>query len=204
MIAIQHSESYLSFLIKTKAPNTISTLILYWGQSSDTNAQLIGINTNIDINSNTQQPIWICMNINALSYVTSFLSNTQLANTLIIRWTNLYQTYNNNNNVNTIVGSSSFSLAILAAEVLKSIELAGIISICGFIGLIFIFTYFHITETFIGTLIMIAIMITTICLHLWFFNKVIDLLDIVVIIAIIGMIVDLPVSLFIHLFIFFY
>ena len=197
LVSIQHSQSYLSFLSQTQIANTVSTLILYWGQTSKSNTQLVGID------STTQQPIWICTNISALSQVSSFLTNTKLAETLIIRWTKLFQKYtytttssDSNMNIPTIVGSSSFALAVLAAEVLKSIELAGIISICGFVGLILLFTCFHITETIIGTLIMVAIMFTTICLHLWFFNAVIDLLDIVVIIAIIGMIVDLPVSLF--------
>ena len=44
-----------------------------------------------------------------------------------------------------------------------------------------------------GTIVMTLILATTFCLHLYFTTNVVDLLDIVVLIAIIGMIVDFPV-----------
>lgn len=99
--------------------------------------------------------------------------------------------------ISLIVGSSSFTLPILALEVLHSILLSLIISIVGFIGLLFVFTL-NISISLLGTLSMISIVAVSILLHIHFFSITIDLLDVIVFIAIIGIIVDFPIHLISH------
>lgn len=91
------------------------------------------------------------------------------------------------------VGSSDFTYPILAIEVYNSIILACIISVAGFFGLLWLFTYSDFALILLGTLSMILILVVVLCVHLVFFSNVVDLLDIVVLVAVISMMVDFPV-----------
>jgi hypothetical protein len=97
------------------------------------------------------------------------------------------------------VGSEAFEFPILAQEVLVSIELAIIISIAGFVGLIFIFTW-SISLTIIGSCTMAAILIVALGLKLTLFSPVFDLLDVVCLVSTIGMLVDFPIHILLHFF----
>jgi len=80
----------------------------------------------------------------------------------------------------------------LASEVLSSVKFAVIISISSFITLILLFTM-NIVLTIVGTICMAAIFSIALCLKLKLVDSIFDLLDIVVLIAVIGMLVDFPI-----------
>ena len=86
-----------------------------------------------------------------------------------------------------------FLQLLLASEVLFSIELAAVISAAGFVVLLCVFTSSDIALTLLGTLAMFVIIAISICIHEYFFPGDFDLLDIVVLIAIMGMAVDFPI-----------
>jgi hypothetical protein len=97
-----------------------------------------------------------------------------------------------NNSVNIIIGSEKFSFPILANEVLLSIELAIIISGLGFVVLLFAFTA-DVVLTAVGVIIMTLTIIASLNLVTYFGSATVDLLDIVVLVAVIGMVVDFPI-----------
>jgi hypothetical protein len=144
----------------------------------------------------TVMPIWICNNFSVLSPVPSLIADTAAAQQLLSKWKSVFEDYGSANakaaGVPCELSSNAFTLPLLAAEVLTSIEIAGIVSLAGFVVLLFAFTW-DISLMLFGTLIMTVILCTTFCLHLYFVTNIVDLLDIVVLIAIIGMIVDFPI-----------
>lgn len=113
------------------------------------------------------------------------------------RWTNAFNKHGSNNakkyNLPIIIGSTEFTFPMLASEVLFSIELSTIISVAGFIFLLFVFTKADIGLTLLGTLAMITIIAVSVCIHEYVFVGEFDLLDIVVLIAVMGMAVDFPI-----------
>lgn len=125
-----------------------------------------------------------------------------MGNSIRQKWETAFNNYGtssaSDSGVSSCVGSDAFSFPILATEVLYSIELAIIISIAGFFGLLVFFTSFDIGIIILGTIGMIAIFAVTICLHIYFFNAIFDLIDVVVLIAIIGIVVDSPIHVIIH------
>jgi hypothetical protein len=162
------------------------------------------------VNKNASQPMsvenveipWVCMNFTSRTYVKSLLDHANLATDIQNRWVQAFDSHGSISasqySVETCVGSPAFSFPILATEVLTSIELAIIISIAGFFGLLLFFTYFDIGIIILGTFAMIAVFAIAICLHINFFNNVFDLLDVVVLIAIIGIVVDSPIHVILH------
>lgn len=149
-------------------------------------------------NKSSIDVLWVCFNVSAKTEgVTSLMSDTPLAIKLSNRWNDAFashgSTYANQYGIPTVVGSSEFTFPMLASEVLFSIELAAFVSGLGFILLLCIFTSADVGLTLLGTLAMFVIIIVAICIHEYFFVGDFDLLDIVVLIAIMGMAVDFPI-----------
>lgn len=180
-------------------------LLLYWASLTPAASQLIGVQVaNFTTPSGSLQrltPVWLCANFSAQTDVPSLLSNTALALSIIARWQSAVTTaggyFATRYSVPQVVGSDDFKFPMLASEVLQSISIAAIISIAGFVFLIFIFTC-NASVTLLGVIAMVSILALTLCLHVFFFSRTADLLDVVVLIALIGMIVDFPIHFVLH------
>ena len=173
----------------------IDNVLIYWATQEYISGSLLGIEYN---NKSSINPLWVCLNVSALTTgVDSLMSDTALAIQLSDRWNDAFSkhgsTYANKYGIPSVIGSSEFTFPMLASEVLFSIELSTIISVIGFIVLLCLFTSADIGLTLLGTLAMLVIVIVSICIHEYFFPGDFDLLDIVVLIAIMGMAVDFPI-----------
>jgi hypothetical protein len=177
--------------INTSSPGfTDAELLLAWAHSSTLVAKsLIGV-------SGTLEPAWVCSNFSSVSPVASLGSSLSYAESMMKKWKNLFDKSASEvakmHGVVVLVSSDAFSFPILASEVLQSITIAGIISCSSFVGLFLVFTW-NIFLTCVGAIIMGSVFAISLCLKLHFSSKVFDLLDIVVLIAVVGMIVDFPV-----------
>lgn len=85
----------------------------------------------------------------------------------------------------------------MAAEVLSSIELAACVSLGSFVVLLLVFVR-DVVLIFIGVIAMVLILLTSMVIHIYFATPVEDLLDVIVLIAIIGMVVDFPAHVLLH------
>eukprot|EP01038_Epipyxis_sp_PR26KG_P005369 gene5369-7445_t len=177
-----------------------SNILLYWAASSVESGNLLGISVTNSSTSNIYvkySPIWLCSNFSLQTNVKNLIDNPDLSNTINHRWINAFNqhgsTYAASNNVYSTIGADAFTFPLLAQEVLSSIELASLISCLGFFGLLIFFTKCDVLITLFGSLCMIAIIVTALCMHLYLFSNVVDLLDIVVLIAVVGMVVDFPI-----------
>lgn len=182
----------------------VTNTLLYWASLSTTSSKLLGVE---DTNSNTPlvPPVritWICANFSARTYVSSLIDNPDLAEDIQNHWEDAIDSvgsqYASQYGVEVIVASEEFSFPLLAKEVLLSIILAILISTIGFFGLLVWFSWVDIFLILLGTLGMIAIFAIAICCHLYIFSATIDLLDVVVLIAILGIVVDLPIHYILH------
>lgn len=61
-----------------------------------------------------------------------------------------------------------------------------------------VFTWFNVFVTIFVSLLLVLVLASTVCIHLNLITPVIDLLDVVVLVAIVGMMVDLPVHVLLH------
>ena len=141
-------------------------------------------------------PLWICTNFTLTSPIPSLSSNIKYTKRIISKWSEMFSdnddTMASKFNVNILVTSEAFSYPLLAAAVIDSITFAGIVSVAGFIGLILIFTFDFIL-TIIGAITMISIFSISLFIKLNFISPLFDLLDVVVLIAVVGMLVDFPI-----------
>jgi len=183
----------LSAVMSTYRIQQVSQALLLWAaKDSGANGNMLGVNASF-------APAWLCMQFTPYTQGNSALDGGG-AHHLINQWNDVFLSNSpraQSIGVPILVGSNTFAIDILAAEVLYSVELATIISVAGFVGLIFLFTC-DVSIVTAGAFVMILVTITTLCLHLIFFTNVVDLLDIVVFIAIIGIIVDFPIHLIEH------
>ena len=184
-------QSYGTSLNSTLSVDYSSLLLLYWASNSVTSGNLLGIESR----GNTYTPTWICANFSIRSYVSSLDAHPGAASEIYHRWNTAFQSYGNNYamkyKVPVIIGSQAFTVPILAQEVLDSIIIAGIVSVSGFVGCILLFTW-RVSVTILGSLLIAEVAILTICFHKVIIPMTFDLLDVVVIVAIVGMLVDFP------------
>jgi len=199
--------------IKSKYPilNNIQ-LLLFWGSLTATSSKLLGIEP--DNSPSKYLPIWLCLNFTSVIVDQSLIKQAIVIEKLLNNWVDLFKQskyrttqqsshsinslsinqeskYISLTNIPVIVGSDEFTLPILANEVYRSILLAGLISLVGFVGLIAVFTW-SLKLTIIGSYLMCLILFVTLIVHVYLHPNI-DLLDIVIIIAIIGLIVDFPI-----------
>lgn len=197
-----------------KADQTVSNTLLYWASQSITSGALLGVQKNT-----TAVPIpglpyalditFVCANFSVQSTVSNMLAHPDLAVTLNSRWQSAFEAHSSSSsaslsslgkvegspsyNIPIISGSDEFTFPLLASEVLSSIILATIISVCGFVGLLGLFSFFDVSTMIFGTYTMLYVLAVAFCIHLYAFDATVDLLDIVVLIAVVGMVVDFPV-----------
>lgn len=184
----------------------VTNALLYWASLSTTSSKLLGVEDSdtptIDPAIPSVRITWLCANFSARTYVSSLIDNPDLAEDIQNRWEDAIGTYGSQYaaqyGVEVIVSSDEFSFPLLAKEVLLSIILAILISTIGFFGLLVWFSWADIFLILLGTLGMIAIFAIAICCHLYIFSATVDLLDVVVLIAIIGIVVDLPIHYILH------
>ena len=152
----------------------------------------------VDPNTNLQKypygrEAFLCTNFSLMTESSLVRKDTAYMLKLIKNWKHTYDRYGcSNSSVNILVGSNKFSFPLLANDVIQSIFFALVISGAGFVALIFLFT-FDIMLTVVGTLLMILTIIVTLLFVNNFVSTIVDLLDIVVLVAIIGNLVDFPV-----------
>jgi len=175
----------------TAANADASLLLLYWASLTMTSGYLLVVESSGDSNA----PIWICANFSLRSYVSSLNSNPKTASEIYSRWRSAFSDYGSASarkyQVPVIVGSQAFTVPMLAEEVLNSIIFAGIVSVSGFVGCILLFTW-SLSVTAMGSLLIVEVAAITICVHQIIVATAFDLLDVVVIVAIVGMLVDFP------------
>lgn len=138
-------------------------------------------------------PTFICANFSLMTKSSILQTNTKYTLKLMDHWKDAFTNHGcSNSSVNIIIGSEKFSFPILANEVLVSIELAIIISGLGFVVLLFVFTA-DIILTVVGVAIMTLTIVVSLNLAIYYGSGRVDLLDIVVLVAVIGMVVDFPI-----------
>lgn len=174
-----------------------SNILIFWSELSYDNTQLLGVDAayRTPIPYDTH-PMWICTNFSSQSEVSSFLDHPSVAQSLSNLWKDAMNKdglrFGSKLSISVVSGSDDFTFPVLAMEVLSSIEFAILISVCGFVGLLIFFTW-NAMVSLIGTIVMITSIFVTICLHIHFFDSLMDLLDIVVLVSVIGMVVDFPI-----------
>lgn len=178
-------------------------VLMYWA-STARSTELLGGDYTYPLDKNGKavtsaviMPVWICANFSVQNDVDSLTTNFDVATNMINLWGDLFHdhsNYANSQDIKIIVASEAFQYPILAQEVTLSIEIALIISICGFICLILLFTR-NISLTILGTLCMLTVLLITLGLKLTVFSAEFDLLDVVCLVAVVGMLVDFPVHL---------
>jgi hypothetical protein len=179
--------------------------LLYWASKTTTSAKLLGMDSTNpgDLSDfDSMQVTWLCANYSARTYTSSMLNDPDLASTIQDRWKKAFRdngaVYASQYGVNNIVSSDEFSFPLLAKEVIISIELAILISVIGFLGLLVFFASGDVFMVILGTIGMCLIFAIAICCKLYVFDATMDLLDVVVLIAIIGIVVDLPIHYILH------
>lgn len=182
-------------------------VLLYWADLTKQPSNL-GVDyaypvfNGTQVNSGVLMPVWVLTNFSVSNPVASLTTSLSTAFNMISVWNTAIagqSSQTNADSVQIIVASSAFQFPILAQEVLRSIELALIISIVGFIVLIFLFTW-NLSLTVLGTVCMFSVLVITLGLKLSLFSPVFDLLDVACLVAVIGMLVDFPIHLMLHLF----
>jgi len=175
-----------------------SLLLLYWASVTTTSGYLLGVESAGD----SYAPIWICANFSLRTYVGSLNSNPKTASEIYSRWRSAFSSHASGSakeyKVPVIVGSQAFTVPILAEEVLNSIIFAGIVSVSGFVGCILLFTW-SLSVTAMGSLLIVEVAAITICIHQLVVPLAFDLLDVVVIVAIEGMLVDFPAHVILYI-----
>lgn len=181
------------------APHTVTNALLKWAGTTSTSGSLLGV---YSTNSTPYlSPLWVCANFSLRSYISSLQSNPSFVSGIKDKWQDAFTgTYSggpgsnaDKYGVSIVVGSNDFAYPILAEELVISIELAIIISIAGIVFLLMIFTFMDVGMIILGTVAMVATLIVTVCCHIYFFIRVVDLLDVVVLVALMSMIVDFPI-----------
>ena len=181
------------------APHSVTNALLKWASTTSTAGSLLG--TYSTDSAPYLSPLWVCANFSLRSYVSSLQSNPAFVSGIKDKWQSAFTgTHSGGSGSNAnqygvaiVVGSQDFAYPILAAELVTSIELAIIISIAGIIFLLMVFTFVDVGMIILGTLAMVATLVVTICCHIYFFARVVDLLDVVVLVALMSMIVDFPI-----------
>jgi hypothetical protein len=175
--------------------NDTGNVLVYWASLDYSSGELLGIEAH---NSSWIKPVWLCFNISARTEgCSSLTSDPNLAVSLSDKWQRAFSQhgmiYSSRFHIPGIIGSSEFTFPLLSAEVLFSIILACIISAAGFVLLLVVFTKADLGLTFGGTLAMVTVVAVTVCAHVFVFRGDFDLLDVVVLVAVIGMAVDFPI-----------
>ena len=180
-------------------PHTVSNALLQWAKTTSTSGSLLGT---YSTNSTPYlSPLWVCANFSLRSYISSLQSDPSYASAVEQKWENAFTgTYSGgpgsnakSYGVSIVVGSEDFAYPLLAEELILSIELAILISVVGIVFLLVVFTFCDVGMSIIGTLAMVTTLTVTVCVHIYTFTNVIDLLDIVVLVALMSMIVDFPI-----------
>jgi len=177
-------------------PPTERNALLQWARSSVTAGSLLG--TQSISTSPYLTPLWVCANFSLRSYgLSSLQADPAYAAAVSEKW---QQAFVNNGarfafkmRVPLLVGSSDFAYPLLAQELKTSIELAVLISVSGIVLLLVLFTLCDVGLVVLGSLAMVTTLAVTVCLHIYLFTAVLDLLDIVVLVALMSMIVDFPI-----------
>ena len=170
--------------------------LIEWGATNVVTAALIGLEETVPGDMHSYTPVWVCGNFSLQANVSSLDADTGLVKELKNRWDNVLTDQGalgaEYYGVSTVSGSNDFTFPLLAAEVLISVELAAVISVSGFIFLLVVFTGADGSLSVVGTVSMVSILVLSFYCHLQFVTDTVDLLDIVVLIAITGMVVDFP------------
>lgn len=177
------------------------SLLIYWGYTDWVSGNMMGVQNNGT--THVPMPLWVCANFSLRSYGLSSLNNDgHTAVSVNNAWQKAFKDHGSdnaqNNDVPVIVGSNAFTYSILAQEVIQSIKVAALVCVLGFIGLLWLFTISDFGMTILGSFGIFTIICVSICLHIYFVSPVFDLLDVVVIIAIVGLIVIFPIQLMIE------
>ena len=100
-------------------------------------------------------------------------------------------------NVVSLTGSDAWIFPMLSNQLVKSLTISLAISLFGSLTLLVITTLNLKLSLLIGAG-MVVVIIVSLCLHIFFFSEVLDLIDVVVLLSFLGIIVDYPMHMAFH------
>eukprot|EP01034_Spumella_vulgaris_P021838 gene21838-27909_t len=183
---------------------TVNNLLTYWAENNYVSGTMLGLlDADARVDFHEFVPVWTCANFTVRTYgVTSLIRDNALAIKMNKRWSAAFSTYGGAHaqaqGIPVTVGSTEYTLPILKQGTLDSIRTSIIASVFGFMGLLLCFTVGDFGLTFLGSLGIFAIMAMTLCIHVYLVPGNFDLLDLVVIVAILCLAVNFPSHLLIE------
>ena len=146
-------------------------------------------------------PIWFCTSFPLRTYVETLIGEEKVVHSILDEWNRVFSSDvmpgAAGHGIPLIFGADAFRLPLLAAEVLESLYIAAFSSLVGCIALVYMFTM-DLSHTLLVAFCLVWTIATTIFIQVSLYNDTVDLLDIVIIIALVGMSLDFPVHSVVH------